>query len=101
MVEVNQDLMNKLMRLCRIDFSEIEQKELMTHLRRILDYVSQLDEVDTEDVKPCNHVLEDVYNVFREDQVGESLPRQTFLDNSPSQVGGMIRVPPVIKKHKS
>jgi aspartyl-tRNA(Asn)/glutamyl-tRNA(Gln) amidotransferase subunit C len=56
-----------------------------------------LKEVDTEDVPECNHVLEAIQNVMREDKTEETLNRQTFLANSPSHVGGMIRVPPVIK----
>lgn len=55
-------------------------------------------EVDTEGVEVCNHVSETVSNVMREDDIGETLPRETFLENSPSHVGGMIRVPTVIKK---
>jgi aspartyl-tRNA(Asn)/glutamyl-tRNA(Gln) amidotransferase subunit C len=34
---------------------------------------------------------------MREDKVGETLPRELFLANAPSHVGGLIRVPPVIK----
>ena len=37
-------------------------------------------------------------NVTREDVVGELLNREAFLANAPSHVGGMIRVPPVIKQ---
>ena len=84
--------------LSRIDCTEKEQESLLEDLGKILNYVEQLQEIDTENVPPCNHVLEGITNVMREDEVGETLPRETFLSNSPSQVGGLIRVPPVIKK---
>ena len=85
------------MQLCRISCSDEEFEEIYETLPSILDMVDQLDELDTEGVQECNHVLETVKNVMREDEVGETLDRETFLSNCPSQVGGMTRVPPVIK----
>ena len=66
----------------------------------IIDYIEQLKEIDTEDVPPCNHVLENMVNITREDDVGETMPRETFLSNAPSQVSGFMRVTTVIK-HES
>ncbi len=86
----------KLTKLCRIECSEEEKKKLMERLKKVLVYVEQLKEVDTAGVTPCNHVLETVHNVMREDVVGETLPRDLFLSNAPAHTGGMIRVPPVI-----
>ena len=54
-------------------------------------------EVDTKDVPVCNHVREEIESVMREDEPDQSLDRKTFLDNSPSHIGGMIRVPTIIK----
>lgn len=86
-----------LIRLSRIKCTEQEQIELLNNLRQMLDYFEQLNEIDTKEVPVCNHVLENVVNVTREDQIGETMPRELFLANAPSQIGGMIRVPPVIK----
>lgn len=86
----------KLTKLCRIECSDEEKKKLMERLKKVLVYVEQLKEVDTAGVNPCNHVLETVHNVMREDVVGETLPRDQFLSNAPAHTGGMIRVPPVI-----
>ena len=63
--------------------------------------MEQLNEIDTENVPPCNHVLEGMVNVMREDQVRGTLPRAEALAIAPSQVGGLYKVPSVIKqKHK-
>lgn len=99
MAEINRESLKKLKTLCRIDFSEDEQESLLHDLQNILNYIELLQEVDTENVKPLNHVLSDVVNVTREDVVGETLPRDLFLKNAPDQIGGLIRVPPVIKKN--
>lgn len=97
MPNIDKETIKNLTELCRIDCKEDEQLSLMNDLQKILNLVSQLDEVDTEHVKPCNHVLDDMVNVEREDLVKDVMPREVFLNNAPSHTGGMIKVPPVMK----
>lgn len=97
MTRPDKDMIHYLTQLSHIHCTEDEQESLMNDLGEMLDYVEKLQEVDTEKVSPCHHVLEDFTNVMREDEVGETLSRETFLKNAPSHIGGMIRVPPVIK----
>jgi aspartyl-tRNA(Asn)/glutamyl-tRNA(Gln) amidotransferase subunit C len=96
MSDLNKDTIKKLTELCRIDCTNEEQESILQDLERILQYIELLHEVDTEGVEPCNHVLE-MFNVMREDEVGELLDREVFLSNAPSHIGGMIKVPPVLK----
>ena len=98
MAELNKETIKSLIELSRIECSEKEQETLLQDLKKILQYVELLQEVDTTHVLPCNHVMEDIENVLREDVVGETMPREVFLANAPSHVGGMIRVPPVFKQ---
>lgn len=98
MAELNKETIKHLTHLCRIDCTEEEQETLLHDLQKILNYIKQLQEIDTEHVNPCNHVLEDMHNVMREDSVGETLNRDVFLANAPAHVGGMIRVPPILKQ---
>lgn len=97
MSKLNQEMIKSLISLSRIECTEEEQLRLHQDLEKILSYVELLKEIDTSNVTPCNHVLEGIANVMREDVVGETMPRETFLANAPAQIGGMIRVPPVIK----
>jgi len=97
MSNIDKQTIEKLIHLSRINCSEEEKDHLQKDLERILSYIEQLQEVDTENTSPCNQILEDIGNVFREDIVGEILPRELFLANAPSQVGGMIKTPPVLK----
>ena len=94
---LNDQEFEKLKSLCRIACSEEEKKELSERLSRVLLYIDQLREVPTENVPPCNHISETLENVLRDDNVEDTLPRETFLANAPAHVGGMVRVPPVIK----
>lgn len=101
MAEFDEKELEKLTKLCRIECTEEEKKSLQHHLTSILKYVDQLKEVDTAGVEPCYSVLKTLTNVMREDEIGELLPRDLFLANAPAHVGGMIRVPPVIKTANS
>ena len=97
MQKFTKQTIHNLARLSRIGCSEDEQEALLRDLEKIVAYVELLDEVDTSDVSPCNHVLSWNGNVIREDVVGETLARDVFLANAPSQIGGLVKVPPVIK----
>lgn len=98
MAQLDQQAIKNLIVLSRIDCTEEEQAKLLQDLKSILAYVEQLNEVNTDNVLPCNHVIKDVANLMREDLTGETMPRETFLANTPSHVGGLVRVPPVMKQ---
>lgn len=86
-----------LTKLARIKCDAQEKSELQNDLKNILKHVESLNEVDTSNVSGCSHILENLYNVFREDEPNESLQREAFLADAPAHIAGMIRVPTVLK----
>ena len=54
--------------LAKLELSEAEKKSAKQDMERMLDYIDQLNELDTEGVEPLSHVFA-VSNVFREDIV--------------------------------
>lgn len=96
-MKLDREMIAYISRLCRIQCGEEALEQMLVDLGKIFSYVEQLNEVDTEGVPPCNHVL-DMTNVMREDRIGESLTREEFLANVPVHTGGYVKVPPVIKK---
>lgn len=80
--------------LARIDVSEQETADFMEKLNSVLEYFGQLDELPTEDVAPTYHVAE-IYNVFREDIVEESLPQEVVLENTKDKQNGTFKVPKI------
>ena len=98
MSDLNKETIKKLMHLCRIDCTEEEQDSLLKDLSNILDYIELLQEVDTSHVEPCSHVLANIYNALRDDDVGETLSREEFLANAPEHIGGMVKVPTIISQ---
>ncbi|WP_456429493.1 Asp-tRNA(Asn)/Glu-tRNA(Gln) amidotransferase subunit GatC [Rhodocaloribacter sp.] len=83
-------------KLARLRFSEDEERRLATQMSAILDYMAQLDELDTEGVPPMTHVL-DLHNVFRPDVPVFRITREEALRNAPDASGPYFRVPKVIE----
>ena len=97
MSNFDKESLNALENLCKIKLTDQEIQDFSKSLKRIIDYIETLNEVDTEGVDPCNYVLMDMQkNVFREDEVKPSLSREAFLKNAPDQVAAMLKVPQVI-----
>jgi aspartyl-tRNA(Asn)/glutamyl-tRNA(Gln) amidotransferase subunit C len=82
--------------LARLVFDEEEKKKLAEQLGRILDYIEQLNELDTEDVEPTSHVIP-MKNVVRPDVVRPSLTRDDALANAPSDMDGLFEVPKIVE----
>lgn len=98
MAQLNKQAVKQVAKLCRISITDEEIESMTQDMGKILEYVEQLQELDTQGVKPCSHVIEKIHNVMRDDEPGEPLSRDEFLANAPSHVGGMVRVPPIMKK---
>ena len=92
----DENELNKLARLCRLQCTDEEKSTLIEHMSKILSYIELLNEVDTGSATACKHVTEGSH-VLRDDVVENLLSREDFLSNVPSHVGGMVRVPPIIK----
>ncbi len=85
----------KIALLARLELDPEELTALTQQLGRIVEYVEQLNELDTESIEPMEHVAR-LSNVFAEDTVGPSLPREEALRNAPDQDGEYYRVPAVL-----
>lgn len=87
-----------LKKLCRLDCTPEESEDIFHSLNRVLSYMAQLNEINTLETKTCRYVLRGMLkSQMREDEVKDVLSREKFLANAPEQIGGMIRVPPVLK----
>ena len=93
---VTMEDVEKVAYLARLKFTEEEKERFISQLNRILEYIGQLGELDTEDVPPTSHVLP-LRNVFREDRARPSTPRDELMANAPSEHMGYFRVPRVIE----
>ncbi len=88
------DQVRKVAKLARLELSEADLARMQPQLSAILDYVAQLERLDTEGVEPLAHPLP-VQNVFREDEPAPSLPVDEALKNAPIRTGDYFGVPAV------
>jgi aspartyl-tRNA(Asn)/glutamyl-tRNA(Gln) amidotransferase subunit C len=89
-----QDI-EKVALLGRLQLTEAELATMTDELGQIVGYVDQLAEVDTAGVEPMAHAIE-VHNVFKDDRVAPSLPREEALRCAPHHNGVGYLVPAVL-----
>ena len=86
----------KVAHLGRLDLSEAELDAMTRQLSNILDYIEQLQQVDTANVEPLAHPLP-IQNIFRDDEPAPSLPVDEALANAPKRQGDFYSVPAVLE----
>lgn len=84
----------KVAQLARLELSANDLAMMQKQLSAILDYVDQLQQLNTDGVEPMAHPLP-VQNVFREDVPIPSLPVDAALSNAPTRMGDYFAVPAV------
>ena len=82
--------------LARLELNDEEKQLFSKQVGSIIEYVDKLNELDIDDVEPTAHVLP-IKNVFREDELRSSLPREKALQNAPRKSEGFYRVPKIIE----
>jgi aspartyl-tRNA(Asn)/glutamyl-tRNA(Gln) amidotransferase subunit C len=81
--------------LARLELSAGEREAMARQLTAVLDYIQQLQRVNTEGIEALAHPLP-VHNVFREDTSQPSLPVADALVNAPDRRGDFYGVPAVL-----
>ena len=81
--------------LARLSLTSDEVEVMARELTQVLAYFDQLAKLDLSGVEPMAHAV-DVANVFAEDELAPSLPREAALANAPARDGECYRVPAVL-----
>ncbi|MEB3349637.1 MAG: Asp-tRNA(Asn)/Glu-tRNA(Gln) amidotransferase subunit GatC [Cyanobacteriota bacterium] len=95
MGRISTDDVRKVAALARLDLPEARLAVMTSQLETILDYVSQLEQVDTTGVLPTTRAVE-VVNVTREDGVKPTPVRDDLLNLAPQREGDYFRVPRIL-----
>ena len=85
----------KIAKLCRVSVEEKEIEELSLQLSSIIDWVEQLNEVNTEDVEPLSNVSIGQLPL-RDDIHNEKDKSKDILDNAPDKMENYFVVPKVV-----
>ncbi len=94
-MEVTNEMVLRIAELAKLEFNETELGEIKQDLKRMIDFVGQLDEVDTSGVEPLIFVNEDT-NVWREDEAHMLITQSQALENAPKKDSDYFKVPKVI-----
>ena len=95
-MEVDEDTVRRIARLARIKVTDAEAKALEGELSGILDWVKQLDEVDTAGVEPMTAVVSTSLRM-REDRVTDGGIADDILANAPAREDHFFVVPKVVE----
>lgn len=95
-MKVDNKLVEHLAHLSRLDFSEKDKILMKSDFEKILDFMAQLDSIDTTGVKPLVFMSQE-RGVLRDDFVKNQVSQKSALKNSPAKDSDYIRVPKVIK----
>jgi aspartyl-tRNA(Asn)/glutamyl-tRNA(Gln) amidotransferase subunit C len=82
--------------LARLQLSDEEVIKLKGDMNQILEYMETLNELDTTNVEPLEHVAE-LNTSFREDVAKDPIPHEDALKNAPDADSDYFRVPRVIE----
>ena len=84
MTKITSEDVLKVSQLARLEISSDQIDIYAKQIEKILDYIGQLEKIDTTNIAPTTRAVE-VLNVFREDMVEESIIREEILTLAPNR----------------
>ena len=97
MSKITEQDVKQIAALARLELSDADIEKYQAELSSILDYVDQIEKVDTKNVEPTAQVT-GLTDVVREDEkVPSTLTRDEILSNTPDKKDGYIKVKAVME----
>ena len=96
MSRISKEEVSKVSRLARLKLNEEQIDNHAIQIEKILDYINQLDKIDTNNV-PCTTRAIEVINNFRSDENVAYKNRDEILNLAPSREDDFFKVPKIIK----
>ena len=97
MTKITKEEVKKVAHLARLELNENEISNHAEQLENILEYIKQLEKIDTEDV-PCTTRAIEVTNVLRKDEKKNSDCTEDLLELGPSIEDKYFKVPKIISE---
>ena len=91
---ITKEQVEHVAKLARVELTEEEKTLYTKQLPQILDYIDQLNKVESKGVEPMTQPTPTV-NVMREDIVKKQYQREDLLKNAPQEEYGFFRVPKI------
>ncbi len=95
-MQINEATVRKIAHLARIKVTDEEAKSLESELNTILEWVGELNEVDTDDVEPLTSVVETSMKQ-RTDEITDGGFADQVTKNAPKKEDHFFVVPKVVE----
>jgi aspartyl/glutamyl-tRNA(asn/gln) amidotransferase, C subunit len=96
MSTITNDDVRHLAQLSSLQMSDAEVESLRADIEKIINYINQLDKLDTDGVEPTYQVT-GLQNVWRDDEIiDSSVSRRQLLALAAEQSDNCVKVPKVL-----
>ena len=97
MKRISSNEVNKVAQLARLELNESEIHKHATQLEKILEYIKQLEKINTDNI-PCTTRAIEVINVLRKDEKQDYENSEELLELAPSRENKFFKVPKIINE---
>ena len=94
-MQISKEEIRHIANLSMLNLTEEEVEKYTVDMQDILNVAETINNADTEGTDETMGALE-IYNVFRKDEVRESMDRDLLLQNAPEQDRHMFKIPKVL-----
>ena len=95
MAKITKEEVKKVAQLARLELNEDEINNHALQLEKILEYIKQLEKINTNDI-PCTTRAIEVINAFRKDERKNYDCTEDLLELGPSREDKYFKVPKII-----
>ena len=96
-MKLDEKMVDKIAELSKLEFKDEEKATIINDMNKMLDFVDQLQELNTDNVEPLIHMSEE-FNVLREDENIKTINQDEALKNAPSKDSTYFKIPKVLDK---
>ena len=96
-MKIDKKTVDKIAKLSKLEFNEEEGRLILNDMNKMLDFIDQLNELNTEGVEPLIHMNEEL-NKLRKDINYSNTTQEEALKNSPVKDSTYFKLPKVLDK---
>jgi aspartyl-tRNA(Asn)/glutamyl-tRNA(Gln) amidotransferase subunit C len=99
MAKLTKDEVLHVAKLAQLDLSDSEVKKFLPQLSKVVDFISQLNEIDTKGIEPTAQVT-GLTNVYRKDEVDSTniLSNDAALGGTDKSYNGFFKVGAILSE---
>ena len=97
MPKVNNELIDKLSKLAKLEFDKESTEKMKSDLKTMLEFVNDISKINTDNVEPLIYMSEEK-NILRSDNINDEVSQKDALKNAPKKDSDYFKVPTILKK---